>query len=230
MGLITILSLASLFHAQPSRAEGSIMERRIWIERAGPPIFEEQCEDNQKRWRCLFKDRPACKKAIKDAFASCQGNVLPDIPEYIDSADSREKANKVVLDCITVEMTKKYILGLPKEKMDEYNVCTGAVPRSKPLSASLQKALDFSKSQTGASCAAGSYLRKCYSLAEGECKDLVAQQQQDCTMKMEADGATVKPDDGSIVEAGRKITDCALADARKKAGANRPKSKDKDCN
>ncbi|HEY8279653.1 MAG TPA: hypothetical protein VIH99_08520 [Bdellovibrionota bacterium] len=221
--------LATLYSPEFSHGEGAIMERRIWIERAGPPLYEEQCEDEQKRWRCLFKDRKACQKAIKEAFAPCQESVLPDIPEYIEGDHAKEQANKVVLECITVEMTKKHLLNMPKDRMDEYNVCTGTTQRAKPLSASMQKALDFSKLQTGASCANGSYLRKCFSLAESECRDMLAQNQQDCATKMEAEGPKLKDDDRVISDAGRQITDCALADTKKKAGASRPKSKDKDC-
>ncbi|MGZ3650171.1 MAG: hypothetical protein ACXVB9_05820 [Bdellovibrionota bacterium] len=228
MRLISLSVFTLLLLSRLALAEG-IVERRIWIESAIDTIKEEQCEDKIRTWRCLFSERTDCIKAMKAAFLPCSTSVVPDLPEYIDSPETKAQATKVVMDCMTGELTKKYILALPRDKMDEYNVCTGVVARSKPLSANLQKAEDYSKTQTTATCATGGFMRKCFNLPQNVCNDTLAKQQHDCTMKMEADGVSVKKEESAIEEAGRKITDCALSNMRKALDATRKRIKDKDC-
>ncbi len=229
---ITLLpALLSLLLSLNSRAEDvPIMERRNWIEKAFEHIGDAQCDDKYKIWRCLFPAKNDCLKNLKDAYGPCAKYSIPDLPEYINSSETKEQADKVIVSCMTIELSKKYILSLTKEKLTEYNECTGTAPRSKPLNPNMEKAMDFSKTQTGASCAEGSYLRKCFPLTDISCKDLVSKAQLSCTLKLESEGIVVKKEDSSIEEAGRKITDCALFDVKKAVAGSKKKSSDPDCN
>ncbi len=226
--IFILLALALPFfqaHAAPN-----MIERRIWIEQAAKEIEEEQCEEKQKQWRCVFPDKQACIKAMREGGNYCRVHVVPDLPEYVDGEDGLAKATKVVLECLALEFSKKHLVGMPKHKLDAYNECTGLTPRSKPLGVGFQKALDFSKTQTTFTCAEDGFIRKCFGLNDAACKDLVSKAQLDCTMQMEASGQKVKDEEPAIQEAGKKITDCALADARAAAAKARKKSKHKDCN
>lgn len=225
---IPSLTTAMLFTLTASAA---IVERRNWIETAAQPLKEEQCQDKMKTWRCVLPDAPACEEAFQVAYNTCAQNVLPDLPEYIDGADTKAQANKILRDCMTTEVAKKYVLPLNKEKMEEYNVCTGVAARSKPLNPTLQKALVYSKTLMAANCANGSFYRKCYALPEGTCTDTVAKHALECTMKMEADGvgANLKGDETAVQETGRKIVECTLPALRKEFDGTRKKLKDKDC-
>ena len=222
--LLMVLSLFPTF----ARADG-IVERRIWIETAVKQLQEDTCTPEVKAWHCAFPDRIHCGKVLKELFtASCSTNLVPDLPEYIDGPETKAQAMKLITDCLTTEMAKKYLLPLTREKMEDYNICTGAVARSKPMNPMLLKALDFSKTQTKNTCAAGGFMRKCFSLPQGTCDDSLSHQQLDCTMKMEKEGVTPK-DEGAADEVGRKITDCAVQAMRKSLDATRKRAKDKDC-
>lgn len=225
------LLLAYLFSLSPSAlAAPMMMERRLWAEQKTGEIDEDQCGEKMKQWRCVFPQKPDCLKAMKDVGGYCRGQVVPDLPEYIDSDSSLATAKKVYLECVATEFSKRYILPLPKDKMDVYNECTGVTPRSKPLSVGFQKAMEYSKTQTTYSCLADGYLRKCFGYSEADCNSLVSKAQLDCTMRFEGEGQKVKDEQNAIEGAGRKITDCALADARKTASSTRKKSSGKDCN
>lgn len=222
--LVALLCLAPIL----AHADG-IVERRIWIDTAAKHLQDDLCTPNVKLWHCLFPDRVQCGKNLKELFtASCGSALLPELPEYIEGPETAAQANKVVTDCLTAELTKKYILPLSREKMEDFNVCTGAVARSKPMNPQLQKALDFSKTQTTATCATGGFMRKCFSLSPAGCADTLSRQQLDCTMKMEKEGVSPK-DAASTEEAGRKVTDCALSNMRKALDATHKRAKDKDC-
>jgi hypothetical protein len=211
-----------------ARADG-IVERRIWIETAIKPLQEDLCTPDVKAWHCAFPDRIQCGKVLKELFnASCSSNLVPDLPEYIDGPESKAAAMKLVTNCLTTELAKKYLLPLTREKMEDYNVCTGAVARSKPMNPMLTKALDFSKVQTKSTCNAGGFMRKCFSLSQGSCDEALAKEQLDCTMKMEKEGVTPKDDSGAE-ETGKKVTDCAVQGLRKALDATHKRLKDKDC-
>lgn len=213
-----------------SQAAPTMMERRIWVEQQTREIEDSQCEEKMKQWRCAISDKPACMKAFKELGPHCRSQVVPDLPEYVDGNDGTyEKAVKVYVECLATEFSKKHILPMAKEKMDAYNECTGVTPRSKPLSPGLQKAMEFSKTQTTFTCHADGYLRKCFGYTDGDCGSLVSKAQLDCTMRWEAEGKKVKDEQPAIEEAGKKITDCALADARATAAKTRKKGTHKDC-
>lgn len=228
----TSITLAGLlvFSASPALGAPNMIERRIWVEQQTREIEDSQCEEKMKQWRCAISDKPACMKAFKEAGNHCRGQVVPDLPEYVDGSDgSYEKAVKIYVECLATEFSKKHILPMAKDKMDAYNECTGVTPRSKPMSPGLQKAMDFSKTQTTFTCHADGYLRKCFGYSEGDCGSLVSKAQLDCTMRWEAEGKKVKDEQPAIEEAGKKITDCALADARALAAKSRKKATHKDC-
>ena len=227
--LRNFLFLLPLAYALSAEAPMALVDRRVWIETASKEIVDEQCDSSQKQTNCIFSKSADCKQELADIFPGCAKNSLPELPEYIEGPETKAQAKKIISDCISTELNKKYVLSMSKERLEEYNICTGAAPRKKPLSANLQKALDFSKTQIARSCADGGFLRKCFSLPEGECKDRLELQQQQCTLKMEAEGISVKPDESSIQEAGRKITDCTLQEVRKSLDSTRKRLKDKDC-
>jgi len=204
------------------------VEWSVWAGTAIDTSKEDQCQDKMKVWRCIFPERVDCQKAMKEAYVPCSQSVIPDLPEYIESAESKATATKVVVDCMTTELNKKYVLNMSHEKLDEYSICTGAVARSKPLNTSVQKALEYSKTLTAGHCGNGTFFRKCYGLSEQACKDAKEKESTACAMKMEAEGG-LKSDEASIQEAGRKLTECTLQNLRKTIGASKPKSKDKDC-
>ncbi len=214
-------------YASAASAPGAMVERRIWIETAIGHIKEDMCKDNMKAWRCLF-EREKCPRAMENAFASCNPNVIPDLPEYIDSDESKERADKVVKDCMTSVLVKKYIAVLTKDKMDEYKVCTGVMARQKPLNPNIQKALDASKALAAPHCANGTYFRKCFSISDKECNNSLAKHHLDCSMKMEADGVKVNGDDTSVQEAAGMISECGRAAMRTEFVVNK-KSGGKDC-
>ncbi len=225
-----IYFLLAVFFSHPSaHSAPPMLERRIWIEQKAKGIEDKQCEDNQKQWRCVFPQKPDCLAAMREAGAYCRANIVPDLPEYVDGVAGNAEAEKIVVQCLAVEFSKKHLIGMPKAKMDVYNECTGLTPRSKPLSAGFQKALDFSKTQTVFTCAESSFLRKCYGYSESECNALVSKAQTDCSMKAESDGPKVKDEPKAIQEAGKKITDCALAEARSTSVKSRKKSAHTDC-
>jgi hypothetical protein len=221
-GLAAAFTISTAAHA-------AIVERRIWIETAIDTIKEDMCQDKMKVWRCLWSDRAACIKVMKETFPTCSGTVIPDLPEYIDSDETKAAAFKVVTDCMSAELGRKYVLPLPKEKMDEYNICTGTVARSKPLNPNLQKALDASKDIMKAHCNNGSFYRKCYSMPENSCREMLDKESLACTMKMEADGVSVKPEPEAIKETATTITNCTNAAMRKNLDSTHHKIKDKDC-
>jgi hypothetical protein len=221
------LILLALLFALPARA--AIVERRIWIEKAINSLKDDLCKDSVKQWRCLFPDRAVCVKAMQEAFVPCSSNVIPDLPEYIDSPETKAQAEKVVTACLATELGRKHILALPREKLDEYNVCTGAMARTKPLNPRLLKALDYSKTLTAGHCSDGSYFRRCYGLSEKDCKDTREKQSLECTMKLETEGQIPKDQESAIQDSGRKITECLLAGMRKELDGKKKKSKAKDC-
>jgi hypothetical protein len=226
----TVLLSLTLFSFQTiAQAEG-IIERRIWIEKAFEGIGDAQCSDKIKTWRCLFPYRENCMKELKVAYDACARNSLPELPEYIDGPETKAQASKVIVECITAEIAKSHIIQLSKEKMQEYNECTGAAARTKPFSPNLQKAQEFSGTQLGYTCSDGSYIRKCFTINEASCKDELNKGQRDCTMKMETEGISIKSEDSAIQEVGRKITDCALANLKKAVAGLKKKSSDKECN
>jgi|GEM_PF-5005430 len=221
---------ALLLPPQNSLAAGpNMMERRIWVEQAGNEIENDQCGEKQKQWRCVFPDKNECIKAMREAGKFCRGHVLPELPEYVDGEEGLAQASKVLVECLSLEFSKKHLVGMAKDKLEAYNECTGVTPRSKPLSVGLQKAMEFSKTQTNFTCAGDGYIRKCFGYSEEDCKALLAKSQLGCTMKMEAEGKKVKDEEPAIQEGGKKITECALADARDAAGKARKKTSNKDC-
>lgn len=223
---LPLLFLLSL----PALAAPTMIERRIWIEQQGKEIEDSQCEENQKQWRCVFPNKPDCLQAMREAGKHCRVHVVPDLPEYVDGTPGQATATKIFLECLALEFSKKHLIGMPKDKLTVYNECTGITPRSKPLGVGFQKALEFSKTQTSFTCASDGYLRKCFGYTDEECNSLVDKSRLDCTMRSEAEGKTVKNEDPAIMEAGKKITDCALADARMAANKARKKNtKIKDC-
>lgn len=226
-----ILLAASLLSLPAAHAGPNMIERRIWVEQHTREIEESQCEEKMKQWRCAISDKPECLKQFKELGKYCRGQVVPDLPEYVDQNDGTlETATKVYVECLATEFSKKHILPMAKDKMDAYNECTGVTPRSKPMSPGLIKAMDFSKTQTNFTCNDDGYLRKCFGYSEADCKSLVSKAQLDCTMRWEAEGKKVKDEPAPIEEAGRKITDCALGDARALAAKTRKKATHKDCN
>ena len=227
MKIFSTLFLLSVFWSSTSHA--SIVERRIWIDSAAGSIKDELCGEKIKTWRCLFPKPSECKNAVHEAFSNCSGKVLPDLPEYIQDEASKNQANQVVVGCLNEELARKHVISLPREKLDEYNICTGSVQKAKTLPPNLQKALDFSKSQTGGTCANGAFYRKCYNLSENFCMELLGKKQMGCVAKMEDEGVSVKSDDSSIQDAGKKITDCSLQELRKDLDVSRKRIKDKDC-
>ena len=226
----SLIAAVLILPASAAMAAPNMMERRLWVEQQTREIEEGQCEEKMKQWRCAIPDKPACMAAFKESGKFCRAHVVPDLPEYVDGAEGVAQATKVYVECLATEFSKKHILPMAKEKMDAYNECTGVTPRSKPLAVGFQKAMDFSKTQTTFTCHADGYLRKCFGYSEGDCGALVTKAQLDCTMKMEADGVKVKDEQPAIEETGRKITDCALADARAAAAKARKKAAHKDCN
>jgi len=231
MRIFLFLAAAALIHfSMPSaHAAPHMMERRIWIEQKGKEIEQDQCAENQKQWRCVFPEKKDCEKAMRELGTFCAGTLIPDLPEYVDGDEGQAKATQIVVQCLALEFSKKYLIGMPKDKLEVYNECTGVTPRSKPLSQNLQKAMDFSKSQITFTCASDGHLRKCFGYSENECNALLKKTQLDCTMRWEAEGKTVGKDESAIQEAGKKITDCTLGDARQAAAKARKKSKHKDC-
>lgn len=209
-----------------------IVERRNWLEKGVAETAIDQCKDEKKQWRCIFTERTACEAGMLELSKACKTSLLPDLPEYIDSAATKERAQKVVVECLSAEFTKKHLIGLSKEKMDDYNVCTGVAQRRRPLSPGIVKAQEFSSTQLVFTCAADGFLRRCHAgVNEGECKGLIDRVQTDCAMRFEDEGVKVGKDNtAQIQEAGKKITDCALADAKKELSATRPKSSRPDCN
>jgi hypothetical protein len=166
------LLIALLLGSVSSAHADGIIERRIWIETAVKPLQDETCTPDMKAWHCAFPDRIQCGKVLKELFtASCSTNLVPDLPEYIDGPESKAQATKLITDCLTTELAKKYLLPLTREKMEEYSVCTGAVARSKPMNPMLTKALDFSKIQTKSTCATGGFMRKCFSVSQAACDE-----------------------------------------------------------
>jgi hypothetical protein len=221
--------LIFLMLVPPLAQADEIIERRNWIENSIKPLQEELCMPEVKLWHCLFPERAQCSKVLKEFFTtSCSTAIVPDLPEYIDGPETKAKANKVVTDCLTTELTKKYILPLSHSKMDEFSECTGAVPRSKPMNPYLVKALEFSKSQTMSTCAADGFMQKCFTLSEAACNEILQRQQLDCTMNMEKEGVAPK-DDLAAQDSGRKATDCALSKMRTLLTATHKRAKDKDC-
>jgi hypothetical protein len=186
------------------------------------------CKDAEKAWRCLFPDQGKCYSAIVDIFSVCNPNVIPDLPEYIDDADSLAKADKVVKDCMATALVRKYLVPLSKDKMDEYKVCTGMLPRQKPLNPNLQKAFEISKSNSLPHCASGTYFRNCFTVSEKECDDSITKHCQECSLKMESEGTSVKDDESSLQAAASKISECGFV-AMKKEFEAKKKSKGKDC-
>lgn len=207
-----------------------MMERRIWVEKYGNEIENDQCGEKQKQWRCVFPEKNDCIKAMREAGNYCRGHVLPDLQEYVDGEEGVNQATKVLVECLAMEFSKKHLVGMPQDKLEAYNECTGVTPRSKPLSVGLQKAMDFSKTQTNFTCTSDGYIRKCFGYNEADCKSLLAKSQLGCTMRMEAEGKKVKDEGPAIEEGGKKITECALADAREAAAKSRKRTKHKDCN
>ena len=224
------LFAASFLFTASAHCAPNMMERRIWVEQQTKEVEESQCEEKMKQWRCVFSEKPECIKQMKEAGKFCRGHVVPDLPEYVDGAEGVEAASKIYVECLATEISKKHILPMRKEQMDAYNECTGVTPRSKPMSAGLQKAMDFSKTQTTFTCNADGYLRKCFGYSESDCAALLSKAQLDCTMSWEAEGKKVKDEQPAIEEAGKKITDCALAGARATAAKARKKASHKDCN
>jgi hypothetical protein len=228
----TIYSLlfASIISHFSAAFGATMVERRIWIEHASKEIEDDQCGEKQKQWRCVFPEKNDCIREMREAGKYCRVQVVPDLPEYVDGEEGLATAKKVVIECLALKFSEKHLVGMPQDKLAAYNECTGVTPRSKPLSVGLQKALDFSKTQTNFTCASDGYIRKCFGYSEADCKSLVAKSQQDCTMRMEAEGKKVKDEEPAIQEGGKKITECALADARDSAGKTHKKTNAKGCN
>lgn len=226
---LSVMALSIFIAHTSAAAPPRLMERRIWIDKKAKEIEDDQCGDKQVQWRCIYPVKADCINAAREAGKHCRVHVVPDLPEYVDGEEGEAKALKIVTECLTVQFSKKNLIGMPKATLDAYNECTGAVPRSKPIGAGFQKALEFSKTQTSFSCAEGSYLRKCFGYTEPECKSLMDKSQLTCTMRSEASGTKVKDEPKAVEEAGKKITDCALAEARNTSASSRKKSSHKDC-
>jgi hypothetical protein len=229
MAMKTLSALLFLFSLAPTAEAAPIMERRIWVEQKGKDVEKEQCEDSQKQWRCIFPVKKDCEGAMRELGKYCGNHVIPDLPEYVDSEETTAKAKQVLIQCLALEFSKKHLIGLPKDKMTAYNECTGVTPRSKPLNPNLQRAMDFSKSQLSFTCAADGYMRKCFGYDEKDCNNMLSKTHLACTMRWETEGKKVAPEEAAVQEAGKKITDCTLAEARATAAKERKKSAHKDC-